>query len=353
MTLLPHPSLSTRPGKKRSWRLPALVISTVLGALIVAPAASAATDAPALSTGRGTVSIDAGAYDIYFAGQFASVYGEVSGVAPATAVPTGNVRVVSLEPGNPTDTPTLLSGATVGAFFSDAQPSVAGTRQFRVDYLGDKNFAPASKTVNYFVPTGPDTKTTLTANPAGAITAGQRITFTADVTDSRGRVLDGDRSGEEITFYDNGRPLIGDQVFGEWHSTLTTTRLSVGVHRITAKSFAVFYDSSTSPAVVITVVAKPARVSGTLTVAPRGDVHVGMTVSATAKFTSAAGMVSGFVQFYDLTSKVGQPVALAQGSASFKYASLKVGRHALVARYLGTTKYASALTWPRLVHVIR
>ena len=349
MTRLPHSSPSTRPG----WRLSALVVSSVLGALIVAPAASAATDAPALSTGRGTVSIEAGTFDFYFAGQAASVYGEISPVAPATAVPTGTVRVVSLEPGNRTETPTLLPGEMVASFFSDAYPSKAGTRQFRVDYLGDRNFAPASKTFNYFVPTGPDTKTTLTAKPSGTITAGQRITFTADVTDSQGRALDGDRSSEEITFYDNGRPLVGDQVFGEWHSTLTTTNLSVGVHRITAESFAVFYNASTSPAVVITVVAKPARVSGTLTVTPRGDVKIGTPVSATAKFTSAAGTVTGFVQFYDLTTKVGQPVALAKGAATFKYTSLKVGKHAVVARYLGTTKYAPALTLPRLVRVIR
>ncbi|TFD60768.1 Ig-like domain repeat protein [Cryobacterium sp. Hh7] len=353
MTLLPHPTPAARSGAKRSWRLPALVIASVLGALIVAPAASAATDAPALSTGRGTVSIEAGTFDFYFAGQAASVYGEISAVAPATAVPTGSVRVVSLEPGNRTETPALLPSETVGIFFSDAYPSKAGTRQFRVDYLGDRNFAPASKTFDYFVPTGPDTKTTLTATPSGTITAGQRITFTADVTDSQGRALDGDRSSEEITFFDNGRPLVGDQVFGEWHSTITTTRLSVGVHRITAESFAVFYNPSTSPTVVVTVVAKPARVSRTLTVMPRGDVHVGTPVSATATFTSAAGTVTGFVQFYDVTTKVGQPVALSTGSATFKYTSLKVGTHALVARYLGTTKYAPALTLPRLVRVIR
>ncbi|WP_104135033.1 Ig-like domain-containing protein [Cryobacterium sp. Y62] len=353
MTPLPHPSPSPRPGAKRSWRLPALVIASVLGALIVAPAASAATDAPTLSTGRGTVSINAGTYDFYFAGQAASVYGEISAVAPATAVPTGGVRVVSIEPGNRTETPVLLPSDTAGIFYSDAYPSKAGTRQFRVDYLGDRNFAPASKTFSYFVPTGPDTKTTLTATPSGIITAGQHTTFTADVTDSQGRALNGDRSGEEITFFDNGRPLVGDQVFGKWHSTLTTTRLSVGVHRITAESFAVFYNSSTSPIVVITVVAKPARVSGTLTIAPRGDVHVGVPVSATANFTSATKTVTGFVQFYNLVTKVGQPVALVQGSATLTYASLKVGRHALAARYLGTTKHAPAVTLPRLVRVIR
>ena len=353
------PSLSTRPGATRRWHLSALVIVTVLGALIVAPAASAATDTPALSTGRGTVNIVAGAYDIYFAGGHASVYGEITPVAPATAFPTGTVRVVSLEPGNPTETPVLFpfdedAGFGPGSgFYSGAHPSKIGTRQFRVDYLGDKNFAPASKTFDYFVPTGPDTKTTLIAKPSGTITAGQRITFTADVTDSQGRALDGDRSGEEITFYDNGRPLVGFQEFGEWHSTLTTTSLSVGVHRITAESFAVFYTPSTSPTVVITVVAKPARVSGTLSVTPRGDVKVGTPVSATAKFTSPAGTVTGFVQFYDVTTRIGQPVALSKGSAKFSYTSLSVGKHALVARYLGNSKYSSATALPRFVRVVR
>ncbi|WP_166784017.1 Ig-like domain-containing protein [Cryobacterium suzukii] len=363
--MTPEPNHSPiRAGANHFCHLPALVISAVLGALIVAPAASAATDAPALSTGRGTVTIVAGAYDIYFAGGHASVYGEITPVAPATASPTGTVRVVSLEPGNPTDTPVLFpfdenAGFGPGSgFYSGAQPSKAGTRQFRVDYLGDRNFAPASKTFDYFVPTGPDTKTTLTAKPSGTITAGQRITFTANVTDSQGRALNGDRSGEEITFYDNGRPLVGDQVFGDWHSTITTASLSVGVHRITAESFAVFYDSSTSPVVTVTVLAKTAaaaKVAGTLTVSPRGEVSVGTAVTAVAKFAPRSGtaVVTGFVQFYDLTTKVGSKVALRNGSATFTYTSLKVGTHALVARYLGTPKFAQTFTLPKIVRVIR
>ncbi|WP_104082562.1 Ig-like domain-containing protein [Cryobacterium sp. Y11] len=352
------PSPTTRPGAKRSWHLSALAIAAVLGALIVAPPASAATDAPALSTERGTVSIVASTYDFYFAGQFASVYGEISGVAPATAVPTGTVRVVSLEPGSPTDTRELLPSDTAGIFFSDAQPSVAGTRQFRVDYLGDANFAPASKTFDYVVPVGPDTKTTLIAKPSGTITAGQSITFTADVTDSQGRALNGPRFGDEISFFDNGQPLVGDQVFGEWHSTLTTTSLSVGVHRITAKSFAVFYDSSTSPVVTVTVVAKAAtaaKIAGTLTVSPKSAVKVGTVVTGVAKFAPRLGAatVTGYVQFYDVTTKVGSPVALKNGSARFAYTSLKVGTHALIARYLGTPKFAQTLTLPKIVRVTR
>ena len=328
----------------------------MLGALIATPSASAVTDASALSTGRATVSIVAGTFDIYFAGRAASVYGEITPIAPATRVPTGTVRVVSLEPGNPTETPPLLPSDTAGVFYSDAHPSVVGTRQFRVDYLVDKNFAPASKTFNYFVPTGPDTKTTLTATPSGTVTAGQRITFTANVTDSQGRALNGDRSGEEITFYDNGQPLVGSQVFGDWHSILTTTSLSVGVHRITAESFAVFYE--TSPAVTVTVLAKTARaskVAGTLTVSPRGEINVGTAVTAVAKFAPRSGtaVVTGFVQFYDVTTKVGTPVALKNGSVTFRYASLKVGTHALVARYLGTPTFAQALTVPKIVRVVR
>ncbi|TFD89066.1 Ig-like domain-containing protein [Cryobacterium serini] len=355
-----HPSNSTRLGARRLWHLPALVMPTVvvLGALIGVPAASAATDVSAISTGRGTVSIVAGTYDFFFAGQRASVYGEISAVAPTTGVPTGTVRVVSLEPGSPTDTQELLPSDTVGVFYSDAQPSVAGTRQFRVDYLGDANFAPASKTFDYVVPIGPDTKTTLIAKPSGTITAGQSITFTADVTDSKGRALGTPLFGEEISFFDNGQPLVGDQVFGEWHSTLTTTSLSVGVHRITAKSFAVFYDSSTSPVVTVTVLAKTAaaaKVAGTLSVSPRGEVNVGTAVRAVAKFTPRSGTatVTGFVQFYDITTKVGSRVALKNGSASFTYTSLKVGTHALIARYLGTPKFAQTLTVPKIVRVIR
>ena len=348
-----HVSHANRTGARRT-RLRYIIVPTVavLSALVIVPPASAATDAPALSTGRGTVSIVAGTYDYYFAGQRASVYGEIAPVAPAAGVPTGTVRVVSLEPGTPTDTPPLLPGDTTAMFYSDAQPSLPGTRQFRVDYLGDKNFAPASKTFDYFVPTGPDTKTSLAVKPAGTIAVGQSITFTANVTDSQGRALNGQRFGEEVSFFDNGQPLAGDQISGAWHSTLTTSSLSAGVHRITAESFAVFYDSSTSPPVVVTVTANPATVRGTLTVSPRGTVHLGTPVAATARFSSPAGTVTGSVQFYDLTKKVGRSVALSDGVATLTYTALKAGPHALVARYLGTTEFAPGLTLPRIVRVV-
>ncbi len=353
-----HPRI--RPGTRTGRRgLAAIIVPLLItaGAIATAPVASAApgTSPAEMDTATGTaeVTITAGTYDFYFAGTPAPVYGEVRAVTPADGIPTGTVRVISLEPGSPTEEAQLFDE---GSFIANAYPTEHGTRQFTVEYLGDETFAPATETFDYFVPTGPQTKTTLTADPPGPIVFGQSITFSAYVTDPEGRPLDGPRFGEQITFYDNGEQLEGEQTWGEWESTLTTSSLSIGTHRITAESFAVFYESSTSNEIVIEVL-PPDReaVKGTLSVSPRGIVPNGTTVHAVAEFypRSGSGEVTGMVQFYDRRAEVGEPVTLVDGQAHFSYSSLVAGPHLLTARYLGTEQYKPALTIPRLVYVRR
>lgn len=233
--------------------------------------ASAETYVPLPPAPSGEVSIVASPNDFYFAGDQTPVFGSVTAVSPASPVPTGSVIVESQEPGHPTYE-TELSG---GDFFAVAYPSVAGTRQFTVAYSGDATFKPMSIVVDYFVPTGPDTMTTLRSDISGPITEGDSVTFTADVTDSSGRALDGPRFGEEIFFFVDGQPLEGDQVWGAWHSTLTTSSLAVGSRQVTAMSSAIFYDSSTSAPLEVTVVAAPGTPAGSL----RGDVSAGALIT--------------------------------------------------------------------------
>lgn len=322
--------------------------------LAAAPAASAAPMRPVSATtqtGTADVVIEAGVYDFYFVGTAASVYGEITAADPSLGVPTGTVRVISNEPGNHTEEPLLLSA---GVFYSDVYPTEIGTRTFTVEYSGDDTFAPASATFEYFVPAGPDTKTTLTADPAGPLTSGQTVTFTAHVTDSQGRPLGDNAPGQEITFYDNGVQLEGDVVRGQWEATLTTSSLSVGTHHITAESFAVFYESSTSNEIVIEVLpAERQGVSGSLSIWPSGIVARGTTVHATAEFhpRSGSGVVTGMVQFYDWTTPVGGRVALVDGTAHLSFTSLTRGPHVLTARYLGSDAYRPGITVPRFVYV--
>jgi hypothetical protein len=346
MYLLIPPSTQTSRRGISALVIPFLMVATAMAA---APAAAAA-----LSTGTGSaqVTIVAGTYDFYFVGTAAPVYGEVKAADPADGMPTGTIRVISNEPGNHTEVVPLLDGT----FYSDAYPTDVGTRQFTVEYSGDENFAPATAAFEYFVPTGPDTETTLSADPSGPIMVGQSITFTAHVTDGQGRPLDGPTFGNEITFYDNGELLQGEQTWGEWESTLTTSSLSAGTHRMTAVSSAVFYETSTSNEIVVHVVApERQRVKGTLSISPHGVIPNGTTVHAAAEFQprSGDGVVTGWVLFYDFRTKLSTPVELTDGKAHFVYESLDGGPHLLVARYLGTDRYSPAVTFPRVVYVRR
>ncbi len=358
MYALASPTIRTVRRAVAAVAVPLLVAA---GATVAAPAAVAApstvtTPSAVTDTGTGEVSIMAYAYDVYFVGWSASVYGEITAVDPADEVPTGRVRVISHEEGNPTEEAPLIEGPTNSAFYSDAHPAEIGTRQFTVEYSGDENFAPASATFDYVVHPGPDTATTLTADPSGPITVGQSITFTARVTDSQGRPLTGDRTAQEIIFYDNGEPLEGEQVSGEWEATLTTSSLSVGTHRITAESSALFYEPSTSNEIVVEVLAPQRRsVKGTLFVWPSGVVPSGTTVQAVAEFhpRSGSGFLAGEVQFYDFKTKIGGPVTLVDGVAHRDYGPLPSGPHLITARYLGTAAYSPALTLPRFVYVRR
>jgi hypothetical protein len=352
--MYPPTQRTTRTGRRAlaALAVPFLILATVFAAAPAAAAAGVSATATSTGTGDAEVTIVAGTYDFYFVGTAASVYGEVNAVDPADGAPTGTVRVISNEPGSHTEEHTLLDD---GSFYSDVYPTEIGTRTFTVEYSGDDTFAPATATFDYFVPTGPDTKTTLTADPSGPILAGQSITFTAQVTDSQGRPLDGPRFGEEITFYANGEPLTGEQTWGEWESTLTT-ELPVGTHRITAVTSAVFYETSTSNELVIEVVMpERERVKGTLSIWPNGIISSGTAVHAVARFHTQpdTGVVTGHVQFYDFRSKVGAPVELVGGEARFDYDSLGSGPHLLIARYLGTEQFHPAMTIPRFVYVRR
>jgi len=334
----------------------ALVIPLLVttAAIATAPAAVAAPMPRAVmstDTGTGEVDIMAYVYDVRFVGWAASVYGEVTAVDPVDGAPTGTVRVISHEPGEHTEEETLLGD---GFFYSDAYPTEVGTRQFTVEYSGDENFAPTSETFDYDVPYGPDTATTLTADPAGPITVGETITFTARVTDSQGRPLG--RPDAEISFYDNGEFLAGEQVQEGWVATITTSSLSVGTHRITAETLSGFHEPSTSNEVIVEVLpAEQQSVRGSLWVSHHGVVPSGTTVHAVAEFhpRSGSGMVDGWVQFYDWRTKVGGPVELVDGKAHFSYGALDSGPHLLIARYLGTDAYSPALTIPRFVYVRR
>jgi hypothetical protein len=55
---------------------------------------------------------------------------------------------------------------------------------------------------------------------------------------------------------------------------------------------------------------------------------------------------TGAVQFYDRTTALGNPVALAGGTAAYSTAALAAGAHSVTAEYTGDTNYAGSTSAP-------
>ncbi|MBX0301921.1 Ig-like domain-containing protein [Cryobacterium sp. 1639] len=385
------------PASPRSWRSRAvLTLALVLSFGLVG--AGTAPPASAAKTGTAAVAITAFTLDFYFADTPALVNGNIRAVDPALGVPTGSVTIVSQEPGHPSSDWELSGDPEDDGFFGgSAYPTQVGVRLFTVRYSGDATFAPASQVFEYYVPPGPNTQTTVTASPSGAVTVGRKVTFTSNTTDDAGRTLELGGASGAVAFLNNG------VMFGEWievtrgttpgktlYATQSTTFSTPGTHVITAmfQPSLPFYVESTSAPLTLTVTAKPtphptpkptatatptttpkpiatpkpsatpkptatavppaapAAVGGSFVVTPRSVIAPGSSVRATAEIHSRATgkAVTGFVQFYDGNVKVGTPVALVKGHATLRYQKLSVGRHVLKARYLGTKAYAAAFT---------
>jgi hypothetical protein len=380
----------SRPARAKGHRRVAAVLAFLLsfglvGAGVVPPALAA-------TTVTAEVEITAGGADFFFAGTDAMIIGRVAAVDSSLGWPTGSVRIISNEPGEPVSDADLFEFQGEGGIFSGwAYPTEVGDRKMTVVYSGDATFAPKTQVITYRVPPGPITATTLTVSPAGAVSVGQKVTFTSNTTDDEGRPLEGGGQAGWVSFYDNGVRFgeetdvsAGTTPGRTLYASQSTTFTTPGTHSITA-SFQPsnpYYTGSTSAPLVVTVkgtststptpkptatprpsvtpkptpkptatatpppAATPAAVGGSFHVAPRGPVKAGASVRAMAEIHSKATgkPVSGSVQFYDGNVKVGKPVALIAGLAFAKYAKLTPGQHVLKAKYLGTSRYAAAFT---------
>jgi hypothetical protein len=177
------------------------------------------------------------------------------------------------------------TGSAAVYTYSNANLSqiVAGTPMPVVSNAVTYSFPPYSATVFVFTPAivAPAATTTSLAASSTNMVSGQSVTFTVKVTPLSGTVSP---SGS-VTFLDGSAQIASSTLSGA-SASFSSTKLSVGTHRITATySGDSNYTGSTSAVLSITVAAAPtadysfALSSPSLTVAPGGSGTLTITVS--------------------------------------------------------------------------
>lgn len=162
---------------------------------------------------------------------------------PEDSVPYGLPTALQMdvaaigEPGTPTGTATFSEGTTTletvqlsdGVALQDFTFGAVGTHVVTATYSGDANFAGCTTTGSETViQDSTSAKVTSSLNPSAA---GQQVTFTATVTASYGANFD---PTGQITFFDGTTPLGTGTVNAGGQTSITTSALAPGSHRITA-----------------------------------------------------------------------------------------------------------------------
>jgi hypothetical protein len=182
----------------------------------------------------------------------------------------------------------------------------------------------------------PNIRVALLASPAGPLTTGQPVNFTAYVTG--GNLAD--RVGEIVTFLDGTTVLGTSPLYGFGQGVIMLPGLSAGIHVITA----VYggddqYHGGVGSLVETVNLPTQTPTSATLTVPTRDPQPVGMplTFTATVSGGSAEGRVGETVTFLDRNLVLGTGTLDASGRATFTTSSLAVGTHTVAAVYAGDT----------------
>ena len=257
-------------------------------------------------------------------------------------VPTGTVTFT--EGSTVLGTGTLNAGGVATLTLSTLAP---GANPIIATYNGDTNNGTSASAVFIETISQIGTVETLSSslNPANA---GQTVVFTATTTIAAGATADGAISGT-VTFTDGTTTLGTIAVNASGVATLSTSTLSVGVHNIIATyNGNTNYASASSAALSETI-----QITGTTIVgsANTPSTLAGQPAIETATVSSASGIPTGTVTFYDGATVIGTGTLNAQGVATFTTSTLSVGVHTLHAVYGGDANYtgSTSATWTQTV----
>ena len=240
--------------------------------------------------------------------------------------------------GTPTGTITFKDGAATlatvaltGNFASFSSSTLAAHSQSIVaTYNGDTHFAASNSPILTETITKAASSVVLTSSPY-ASRYGQPVAFYAAVKSATSGTPTG-----TVTFKD-GSTIIATGTLNLGHAKITTLKLTVGTHSITAVySGSANFTASTSP--VLTFVTSKAASSTTVASSLNPSTHgTAVTFTATVK-PSTTGTSTGSATFKDGAVVLGT-VALTSGKATFTTSTLAAGSHSITATYNGSPNY--------------
>jgi unsaturated chondroitin disaccharide hydrolase len=258
-----------------------------------------------------------------------SVYGKsvtfTATVHPASSgAPTGTI---TFKDGAATLGTVALAGST--ASFTTTTLA-AQSHSIVATYNGDTHFASSNSPILTETITKAATSVVLTSSPY-ASRYGQPVAFYAAVKSATSGTPTG-----TVTFKD-GSTIIGTGTLNLGHAKITTLKLTVGTHSITAVyTGSANFTASTSP--VLTFVTSKAATSTTLASSLNPSTHgAAVTFTATVK-PSTTGTPTGSATFKDGAVVLGT-VALTSGKAAFTTSTLATGSHSITATYNGSPNY--------------
>jgi sugar lactone lactonase YvrE len=239
--------------------------------------------------------------------------------------------------------PMTASGNTSATATFSISTLLVGLHSITATYTpgtGDIHTGSTSPAETQSVVEGTGVTLTSSANPS---TVGQKITFTATVSNSGGGV----NPTGTIYFYD-GANLLGSQAINaSYMATYTTSTLSNGMHPITAQfqpSADTLLQSSISP-----VLNQDVQAAATIAVVSNQNPSTyGTPVTFIVTITSAATLpATGTVTFLDNGVSIGTgPLSGSPATASLLISTLAVGTHPITVTYAGDAYNSSASSAP-------
>jgi hypothetical protein len=292
---------------------------------------TSASQAVAMSQATTTTTVSASATSAY-PGQTVTITATVAAASPATAIPTGQVRLYLNGGATAWKTANLRAGG-VASFSVTNLPVGADT--ITVSYVGTANIAasssatPASVTIN-------QAPTAITLNPVPATTTyGTPVTLSAVVTSTD---TFASLSGQ-VQFYDNGVKLGGAVTVTGGTATLklAANALIAGSHPITAAFLGStnFLASGATDAQTIAVGAAPTSLSAGATVAGTTVTFAG-TVADTAGAPASTLVPKGVIKIMNGTTVLAT-VSLTSGGTFSKALNLAHGSYTVTIWYVPAT----------------
>ena len=259
-------------------------------------------------------------------------------VTSTIGTPTGTVNFLDGETDIGSGT---LSGAGV-ATFTTSELSV-GTHSITAEYLGNTTFGTSTSAELFQEVHQASTTTTVTSdlNPSEL---SDTVTFTATVTSAVGTPPE----GETVVFRDGDTDIGSGTLSDSGMATFSTDALDVAgsPHSITAvyAGDAIFAASTSAP---LSQVVMPDSTATTLT-SDLNPSTFGQWVTFTATVTSAVGIPTGFVKFYDSATKIGSGTLSDSGEVTFSTNALDVANspHSITAVYTGDETFATSTSEP-------